>query len=264
MKIAYQFLIISGLILSSCQSITEPTKPLPIVVTLKPIPSSEPRIFPTTTKIPTKFPTLIPSVTPEPIPLSPKAMQEKINSLTGHEIVHYVVDRSGKEVIIKETNGREVYEMRSTNSNELPRIAIGDVGWKNYIFSFDFKFLSCNPKGNLGCTVIVTFRNVDGESYVLLIKPKQGNKNGIVLLDFGGKNGWEVIKNGNRATELNIEQNKWHKVIIAVDGDAISVSVDETWTVAVTDDRLKLGGVGISLGPDAVAQFDIVRAWNIP
>jgi hypothetical protein len=154
----------------------------------------------------------------------------------------------------------EVLSPPSGGPGNLPTVAFGSPTWTNYLFGFRFKVTECIPKGYFGCVIVITFRNEEDQAYVAMINTDKGQ----VLLNFGGHDGWTEFDNGISDSYLDVPLGTWHDVIIVVDREKISISVDGVWTSEVSDDRLKTGGVGIEVGPGMTMQLDDLNAWNIP
>ena len=154
----------------------------------------------------------------------------------------------------------EVNSAPNGSPGNLPSINFGSEAWVNYLFGFRFKVTQCNQIGLFSCMIVITFRNESGEAYVLLIN----TNNGEVSLEFGARGGWILFDHGITDTYLDLSKGTWHDVLFAADQEGISAAVDGTWTIAVSDDRLKTGAVGIMVGSGTTAQFDDFNAWNIP
>jgi len=153
----------------------------------------------------------------------------------------------------------EIHSSPSGGYGNLPSITYGSEAWSNYVFSFRFKVSVCDPKGFLGCMVIIAFRNEPGQAYVLMINTNSGE----VILNFGGRDGWVAINKGITDTYLDLPLGTWHSVLLTANREVISASVDGKQTTLVSDDRLKTGAVAITVGAGATAQIDDINAWSI-
>jgi hypothetical protein len=152
---------------------------------------------------------------------------------------------SGWNFITDET-GNKVYEIDNRNGSGAKEFSFGIDEWEDYSVEYRARFLdSTGRQSELGLQV-----RSDGNTYY--------------VLDIGEELYLAYSIRGSEWTRLitqfpHIERGIWHKVRVDVQGEQLSVYLNDTLLINARSSEIRRGWVMIFVGPRTDAQVDDIR-----
>lgn len=149
--------------------------------------------------------------------------------------------------VVDET-GNKVYEIDNRNEAEYKGFSFGMDEWENYRVEYRARFLnSTGNKSEIGLQV-----RSSGYAYYVLVL---GEDETYLAYDIADGKGWTRL-----ITQFpHLERNTWYKIRVDVQGELVSVYVDDTLWINVEGSQIQRGWIMIIAGAGTHAQIDDIH-----